>query len=189
MGNVALDHGSTSSIANMLDGPLDTNSLMGNSVDWGVDGGGNLLDGVSLGLVDEGLGDLLDGAHGSSKSLTSEGGDVLEDGLSNMGGPYNGRWLVGGNGGGDVGVGGLSHRVGDGGDLGAHLSVGMGLSSGVGKVSSQSVVLDGSRVMSWCSDQEGGRSSDKGGSNTNGGCAAKSDEGGEKQEGVHDDGC
>merc|ERR1711935_1017690 len=102
MGNVALDHGSTSSIANMFDGPLDTNSLMGNSMDWGVDGGGNLLD----------------GSHGSSKSLTSEGGDVLEDGLSNMGGPDNGRWLVGGNGGGDVGVGGLSHRVGDGGDLG-----------------------------------------------------------------------
>merc|ERR1711892_128299 len=153
MGNVALDHGSTSSIANMLDGPLDTNSLMGNSVDWGVDGGGNLLDGVGLGLVDKRLGDLLDGSHGSSKSLTSKGGDVLEDGLSNMGGPDNGRWLVGG----------LSHRVGDGGDLGAHLSVGMGLSSGVGKVTSQSVVLDGGRVMSWCSDQEGGRSSDKGG--------------------------
>merc|ERR1712123_467262 len=133
MGNVALDHGSTSSIANMLDGPLDTNSLMGNSVGWGVDGGGNLLDGVGLGLVDKRLGDLLDGSHGSSKSLTSKGG------------------------------GGLSHRVGDGGDLGAHLSVGMGLSSGVGKVAPQSVVLDGGRVMSWCSDQEGGRSSDKGG--------------------------
>merc|ERR1712106_33015 len=84
MGNVALDHWSTSSIANMFDGPLDTNSLMGNGVDWGVDGGGNLLDGVGLGLVDKGLGDLLDGSHGSSKNLTSEGGDVLEDGLSNM---------------------------------------------------------------------------------------------------------
>merc|ERR1719188_2523640 len=133
----------------MLKGPLDTNGLVRDGVDWGVDGGGNLLHSVGLGLVDKGLGDLLDGPHGSSNSLTSESWDILEDGLSNMGG--------------------LSHGVGDGGDLGAHLSKSMGLGGGIGKVASQSVVLDGSGVMSGSPHQEGGGSCNSNGSNSSGG--------------------
>merc|ERR1719347_1348804 len=124
--------------------PLHTHSLMGDSVDWGLDGGGHLLDSVGLGLVDKGLGDVLDGPHGSSNSLTSKGRDVLEDGLSNVCGLYNGGRLMGGDRGGDMGMGGLSHGVGDGGDLGAHLSKGVSLGGGVGKVAAESVVLDGS---------------------------------------------
>merc|ERR1719347_1630146 len=124
--------------------PLYTNSLMGDSVDWGVDGGDHLLDSVGLGLVNKGLGDVLDGPHGSSNSLTSESRDVLEEGLSNVCGLDNGGRLVGSDRCGDMGVGGLSHGVGDGGDLGAHLSKGMSLGGGVGKVAAESVVLDGS---------------------------------------------
>jgi len=196
--NLGRDNRGTSSITNMLNSPLDTDSLVGDSVDRGVDGGGNLLNSVGLGLVDKGLGDLLDGPHGSSNSLTSIGGDVLEDGLGNMGGLHNGSRLVGGNGGRDMGVGSLSHGVGDGGDLGLHLSIGMSLSGGVGKVASQPVVLDGSRVMSGSSDKEAGRGSDSNSSSNRGNCArgnsdcsstAKSDQGGEKQEGVHCGGC
>jgi len=183
MGNMALDNRGTSSIADMLKGPLDTNGLVGDSVDWGVDGGGDLLDGVGLGLVDQGLGDLLDGPHGSSEGLASIGGDVLEDGLGDMGGLDDGGGLVGGDGGRDVGVGGLGHGVGDGGDLGAHLSESMGLGGGVGKVATESVVLDGSRVMGRGPHQEGG------GGNTHGSGTAKSDQGGEKQEGVHCGSC
>jgi len=174
---MALDDGSTSSIANLLYGSLDTNSFMRDSMDWGVDRSGNLLDSVGLGLVNKGLGDLLDGPHGASNGLTSISGDVLEDGLGNMGCLDNGSRLMGGNRSGDVGVGGLSHGVGDGGDLGAHLSESVGLGGGVGKVAAKSVVLDGSRVMGRGPHQEGGRG------NTHGSSTAKSDQGGEKQEG------
>jgi len=196
MGNMALDDWGTSSIADMLKGPVDTNGLVGDSVDWGVDGGGNLLDGVGLGLVDQGLGDLLDGPHGSSEGLASIGGDVLEDGLGDMGGLDDGGGLVGGDGGRDVGVGGLGHGVGDGGDLGADLSVGVGLSGGVGEVASQPVVLDGGGVVCWRPHQEGGGhspgnsgNSGNSGGNSHGGCAAEGDQGGEEQEGIHVGGC
>merc|ERR1719309_1935168 len=60
-----------------------------------------------------------------------------------------GMWVwVDSDGAGDVGVGGLSHGGGQGGDLGGHRGKGVSLSSGVGEVSSQSVVLDGGAVMS-----------------------------------------
>merc|ERR1719342_970303 len=97
---------------------------------------GNSLDCMGAGLVDNWLVDSLVGADWSSDVLGSVGGDVLEDGLGNVVGLDNGCRLVGGNGGGDVGVGGLSNRVGQGGDLGDDLSKSMSLSSGVGKVSS-----------------------------------------------------
>merc|ERR1719192_978773 len=119
------------------------------SVDWCSNSLGNSLDGVGTGFVDNWLVDGLVGTDGSSDGLGSIGGDILEDGLSNVVGLDDGSGLVGGNGGGDVGVGGLSDRVGQGGDLGDDLSESMSLSGGVGKVSSQPVVLNGSRVMSW----------------------------------------
>ena len=55
-----------------------------------------------------------------------------------------------------MGVGGLSDRVGQGGNLGDDLSDSKSLSGGVGKVASQPVVLDGSGVMGGCPDQGGG---------------------------------
>merc|ERR1719479_580015 len=103
--------------------------------DMGDSGGGNVSDG---GLVSDGR---------SVDLLGAEGGDVLEDGLGNVGGLDNGSGLVSGNGGGDVGLDGLGHGVGQGGDLGGDLGEGVGLSGGVGKVASQPVVLDGSGVM------------------------------------------
>merc|ERR1719147_676373 len=132
------------------------------------------------------LGDSLDGvgAGGSSDSLGSVGWDVLEDGLGNVVGLDNWGWLVGGNGGWDVGVGGLSNGVGQGGDLGDDLSEGMSLSGGVSEVSSKSVVLDGSRVMSRGTDKVGGCVSHDGGAG-----AAVSNQGGEEQEGIHGGSC
>jgi len=137
------------------------------------------------------LADGLVGSDWSGDLLGAEGWDLLEDGLGNMGGLDNWGWLVGGNGGGDVGVGGLSHGVGQGGDLGGDLSKGMGLSSGVGKVSSKSVVLNAGTVMSWSSDQVWSSSkwswssSQSSWSHSNGGSPAEGDQRGEKQEGVH----
>jgi len=115
---------------------MSSNWDMGDSVDRGGNSLGNSLDCVGAGLVDNWLVDSLVGADWSSDVLGSVGGDVLEDGLGNVVGLDNGCRLVGGNGGGDVGVGGLSNRVGQGGDLGDDLSKSMSLSSGVGKVSS-----------------------------------------------------
>ena len=119
------------------------------------------------------------GANRSGDVLGSIDGEVLEDGLGNMVGLDNGGRLVGGNGGGDVGVGGLSNRVGQGGDLGDDLSKSMSLSSGVGKVSSQSVVLNGSRVMSWGTDKVGGCVTHNSGAGT-----AVCNQSGEEQEGL-----
>ena len=115
---------------------MSSNWDMGDSVDRGGNSLGNSLDCVGAGLVDNWLVDSLVGADWSSDVLGSVGGDVLEDGLGNVVGLDNGCRLVGGNGGGDVGVGGLSNRVGQGGDLGDDLSKSMSLSCGVGKVSS-----------------------------------------------------
>merc|ERR1719147_211992 len=150
----------------------------------GGEGLGDLLDSVGAGLVDQGLVDGLVSPHGAGDLLGSVGGDVLEDGLGNVVGLDNGGGLVGGNGGGDVGVGGLSYGVGQGGDLGDDLSEGMSLSGGVSKVSSKSVVLDGSRVVSWGTDKVGGCVTHNGGAG-----AAVSNQGGEEQEGIHGGSC
>merc|ERR1712119_64895 len=159
-------------------GNWGSNWDMGDSVDWGSNSLGNSLDSVGAGLMDNWLVDSLGSTNRSGDVLGSIGGDVLEDGLGNVVGLDNGGRLVGGNGGGDVGVGGLSNRVGQGGDLGDDLSKSMSLSGGVGKVSSQSVVLNGSRVMSWGTDKVGGcvthNSSSWG--NSHGASTGKSDE-------------
>jgi len=162
----------------------------GGGVDSGDGGGGNVgdsLDGVGSGLMDNGLVDGLVGPDGAGDGDLSVDGDILEDGLGNMVGLDDGSGLVGGNGGGDVGVGGLSHGVGQGGDLGDDLSEGMSLSGGVSEVSSKSVVLDGSRVVSWGTDKVGGCVTHNSSSwcHSDGASTGKSDERGEKQEGVH----
>jgi len=160
---------------------------LSNSVDWGGNSLGNSLDGVGTGFVDNWLVDSLVGTDGSSDALGSISGDVLEDGLGNVVGLDDRGRLVGGNRGRDVGVSGLSHGVGQGGDLGDDLSESMSLSSGVGKVASQPVVLDGSRVMCWGTDKVGGSIANNSSCwcHSNGASTGKSDERGEKQEGVH----
>jgi len=130
-----------------LDSMLDMSGLNGDGDSDGlVDGGGESLAdgllGVSAGLVDKGLVDGLVSPDGARDLLGSESGDVLEDWLSNVGCLDNGSGLEGGDGCGDVGVGGLSHGVSQGGDLGNDLSKGMGLGCGVGEVSPESVVLN-----------------------------------------------
>jgi len=187
------NRGSSSSISSMSNwgSSISSNRNLSNSMDWGGNSLGNSLDSVGAGLVDNWLVDSLVSTDRSGDVLGSVGGDVLEDGLGNVVGLDNGGRLVGGNGGGDVGVGGLSNRVGQGGDLGDDLSKSMSLSGGVGKVSSQSVVLNGSRVMSWGTDKVGGcvthNSSSWG--HSHGASTGKSDERGEKQEGVHGGRC
>jgi len=178
---------SVSSSGNWGSGNMSSNWDMGDSVDWGGNSLGDSLDSVGAGLVDNWLVDSLVGTDRSSDVLGSVGGDVLEDGLGNVVGLDNGGRLVGGNGGGDVGVGGLSHGVGQGGDLGDDLSEGMSLSGGVSEVSSKSVVLDGSRVVSWGTDKVGGCVTHNSSSwcHSDGASTGKSDERGEKQEGVH----
>merc|ERR1719499_1322017 len=103
---------------------------------------GDSLDGVSTSLVDNWLVNSLVGTDGSRDGLGSVGWDVLEDWLSNVVSLDNRGGLVGGNWGRDVSVGGLSHGVGQGGDLRDDLSKGMSFSGGVSKVSSKSVVLN-----------------------------------------------
>merc|ERR1711902_348040 len=119
---------SVSSSGNWGSGNMSSNWDMGNSVDGGGNSLGDSLDGVGAGLVDNWLVDGLVSTDGSSDGLGSVGGDVLEDGLGNVVCLDNGGGLVGGNGGWDVGVGGLSNRVGQGGDLGDDLSKSMSLS-------------------------------------------------------------
>jgi len=156
---------------------------MGNSlVDWSSEVLGHLLDGVGAGLVNEGLLNGLVGPHGAMDLLGSESGDVLEDGLGSIVGVDNGVGLVGGNRGGDMGVGGLSHRVGQGGNLGADLSESMRLGSGVSKVSSKPVMLNGSTVVGGGPLQDGSALTLEG--NLLGESHAGSHEG-EVQEGVH----
>jgi len=163
----------------------NSNWNLSDSVDWGSNGLGNSLDGVGTGFVDNWLVDGLVGTDGSSDGLGSIGGDILEDGLSNVVGLDDGSGLVGGNGGRDVGVGGLSNRVGQGGDLGDDLSKGMSLGGGVGKVATQPVVLDGSRVMGWGTHQVRCCIGHYCWCHCDGASAGKSDERREKQEGVH----
>jgi len=166
---------------------IGSNGNLSNSVNWGGHSLGNSLDGVGAGFVNNWLVDSLVGTDGSADSLGSEGRDVLEDGLGYVVGLDNWGRLVGGNWGWDVGMSGLSHRVGQGGDLGDDLSESMSLSGRVGKVASQPVVLNGSRVMCWGTDKVGGSIANDGsaGNYPNSSSTAKSDESGEKQEGVH----
>jgi len=163
----------------------NSNWNLSDSMDWGSNGLGNSLDGVGAGFVDNWLVDGLVGTDGSSDGLGSIGGDILEDGLSNVVGLDDGSGLVGGNGGRDVGVGGLSNRVGQGGDLGDDLSKGMSLGGGVGKVATQPVVLDGSRVMGWGTHQVRCCIGHYCWCHCDGASTGKSDERREKQEGVH----
>ena len=75
--------------------------------------------------------------------------------------------------------------MGQGGDLGHDLSEGVSLSGGVGEVAAQPVVLDGGGVVGRGPHQVGGsRQGDGGGGHGHGGSAAKSDQGGEEQEGL-----
>lgn len=168
----------------------NSNRDLADSVDWGMDSLAHGLDGVGSGLMNNWLADGLVSSDWSMDVLGAKGGDVLEHWLGNMGGLDNRGWLVGGNGGWDVGVDGLSHGVGQGGDLGGDLSKGVGLSSGVGKVASQSVVLNAGTVMSWGSDQVRSSSQGSWGSNSSwgdshSGSAAVGNQGGEEEEGVH----
>ena len=158
---------------------IGSNWNLSHSVDWGGNSLGNSLDGVGTGFVDNWLVDSLVGTDGSSDVLGSISRDSLEDGLGNVVGPDDRGWLVGGNWGGDVGVSGLSHGVGQGRNLGDDLSIGMSLSGGVGKVASQPVVLYGSRVMCWGTDKVGGSIA-----NDNSVSTAVSNQGGEEQEGL-----
>jgi len=181
------DRGSSISSMSNWGSVNGSNWDMGNSVNWGGHSLGNSLDGVGAGFVNNWLVDSLVGPDGSVDGLGSVGGDVLEDGLGNVVSSDNGGGLVGGNWGRDVGMGGLSHGVGQGGDLGDDLSESMSLSGRVGKVASQSVVLDGSRVMGRGTDKVGGSIANDGSTwcYGNGASTAKSNKSGEKQEGVH----
>lgn len=81
---------------------------------------------------------------------------MLDDGLSDVVNGHDLAGVDGGNGCGFVDVDGLCHGVGDGGQLGGHLGVGMSLSHGIGKVAAETVGLDGSRVMGGGPDKNGG---------------------------------
>merc|ERR1711892_81633 len=128
----------------------------------------------------------VNGSNWDMGNSVNWGGHSLGNSLNGVGLDNWGR-LVGGNWGWDVGMSGLSHGVGQGGDLGDDLSESMSLSGRVGKVASQPVVLNGSRVMCWGTDKVGGSIANNGsaGNYPNSSSTAKSDESGEKQEGVH----
>merc|ERR1711994_87644 len=115
---------------------------LSNSMDRGSNSLGDSLDGVSASLVDNWLVNSLVGTDGSRDGLGSICWDILEDWLSNVVSLDNRGGLVGGNWGRDVSVGGLSHWMGQGGDLWDDLSEGMSFSGGVSKVSAKSVVLN-----------------------------------------------
>merc|ERR1719474_1607369 len=183
VGNWGSGIGSSSNWSSMGNSNWD----LSNSVDRGGNSLGDSLDGVSAGLVDNWLVNSLVGTDGSRDSLGSKGRDVLEDWLSNVVGLDNGGGLVSGNWGRDVSVGGLSNWMGQGGDLGDDLSEGMSLSGRVSKVSSKSVVLNGCRIMGRSTDKVGGSIANNSGSWGHGHSTGtgKSDERGEKQEGVH----
>jgi len=167
------------------------NGVVGNAD--GVDSGvSHLLDGVGPGLMDNGLVDGLVGPDGAGHGDLSVDGDVLEDGLGGVVGTDNGGGLVGGDLGGDVGVGGLSDGVGQGGDLGHDISVGVGLSGRVGEVASQPLVNDGGGVVGGGTHAESGGaghnsgSSHTGGGDLDGAGPGEGNEGREEQESIHD---
>jgi len=171
---------------------VSSNWDMCDSVDWGSNSLGHGLDGVGPGLVNDWLVDSLMGTDWSGNVLGSIGGDVLEDGLGDVMGLDDRGRLEGANWGWDVGVSGLGHGVGQGRDLGDDLSESMSLGSGVGKVASEPVVLNGSRVMCGSTDKVGGGIADNNPSyrcHSNGASAGVSDERGEEQEGIHGGSC
>lgn len=150
-------------------GGMDSDSGLGNSVSDSLD----LLEGGvgnSLGLQKKfiKLTSIKTPTHGGSFKLLDtysnngflgQDGSLLNDGLGDV---FGGDNLAGGdmgNGCGFMDHSGFSNGVGDGRNLGGHLSVGMGLSDSVGKVATQPVRFDGGRVMGWGSDQSGGQSS------------------------------
>merc|ERR1719419_1667108 len=149
--SIAMSYGGSSigTMSNSNWGGSNSRSSMGNSywdlsnsMDRGSNSLGDSLYGVSTSLVDNWLVNSLVGTDGSRDGLGSVGWDVLEDWLSNVVSLDNRGGLVGGNWGRDVSVGGLSHGMGQGGDLRDDLSEGMSFSGGVSKVSSKSVVLN-----------------------------------------------
>lgn len=119
--------GNDSGRVDSSDGSSSSDGMVGNS-----DGSGahmvDLLDSVGPGLMHDRLVDSLVGPDSAGDGDLGMHRHILEDGLGSMVGPDNRGRLEGGDLGGDVGVGGLCHRVGDGGDLGHHISVGMSLS-------------------------------------------------------------
>lgn len=124
-------------------GSMDSNSGLGNSVS------------DSLDLLVGGVGN----SPGSNNGFLGQDGSLLNDGLGDV---FGGDDLAGGdmgNGCGFMDHSGFSNGVGDGRNLGGHLSVGMGLSDSVGKVATQPVRFDGGRVMGRGSDQGRGQSS------------------------------
>ena len=153
------------------------------SVDWSVDSLADGLDSVSSGLMSDGLGDGLVGPHWAVDLLGAEGWDVLKDRLGNVVSLDDGSGLVGVDGGGDVGVGGLGHGVGQARDLRHHLGEGVGLGRGVCEVAAQPVVLDGGRVVGGGAHQVG-RGGHGGGGHGHGGGAGEGDQGGEEEEGL-----
>merc|ERR1719495_2422079 len=187
--SISMCKGSSSIAMGYRGSSIGTMSNMGssNSMDRGSNSLGDSLDGVSASLVDNWLVNSLMGTDGSRDGLGSVGWDVLEDWLSNVVSLDNRGGLVGGNWGRDVSVGGLSHWMGQGGDLRYDLSEGMSLSGRVSKVSSKSVVLNGCRIMGRSTDKVGGSIANNSGSWSHGHSTGtgKSDERGEKQEGVH----
>jgi len=114
----------------------------GDMSNGGGDGMDSRLHGVSSGLMDNGLVDGLVSGDNTGHGPLGVHGHILEDGLGNVVGAHDGGGLVGGNGGGDVGMSGLGHGVGEGGNLGDHLGEGVSLGGRVGKVATKSVVLN-----------------------------------------------
>merc|ERR1719187_729403 len=76
---------------------------------------------MGTGFMDNGLVDSLVGTDGSSDGEGLVDGNILEDWLGKMGGTHDRGGVGGGDRGGDMGVGGLSYWVGQGGDLGGHI--------------------------------------------------------------------
>jgi len=164
----------------------DSHGDLLDSMNWSVDGLADCLDGVSPGLVSDRLGNSLVSPHWPVDLLRAEGWDVLEDGLRDVVSFDNGSRLVRCDRSWDMGVRGLGNRVGQGGDLGDHLSECVCLGGGIGEIASQPVVLDGGGVMGRGPDQGGGGGHHGGGGgDSHGSRAAESDESGEEQEGVH----
>jgi len=133
-----------SGVANGGDGGGDSGSSDGTDGDsWGGHGvdlgsgvgqGAGLVDGLLVGGV---------GGDWSDDRLGPEDGLSLEDRLGHVVGGGDCAWLDGPDGSGGVDVGGLGHWHSPGGHDGVDLGEGVGLSGGVGEVTSQPVVLDG----------------------------------------------
>jgi hypothetical protein len=87
----------------------DTVNGSDSGLSHGVD---SLLNVMGTSLMDNGLMDGLVGTDGSSDGEGLVDGNILEDWLGYMGGTHDRGGLVGGDRGGDVGVGGFGYWVG-----------------------------------------------------------------------------